>query len=88
MAWLITLVVGALIGWLASLIMQTDAEQGTFLNIVIGVVGAALGRWLLGGVMGIGGALSAGSLSVWGIAFGVLGAVILIALLKAVRVLR
>ncbi len=88
MEWILALVIGALIGWLASMIMRTDAEQGALANILIGIVGALLGRWLFGSVLGIGSAVTAGSLSFWGLAWGVLGAVVLIGILKAVRVLR
>ncbi|HEY3283040.1 MAG TPA: GlsB/YeaQ/YmgE family stress response membrane protein [Armatimonadota bacterium] len=87
MGWLVALIVGALIGWIASLIMKTDAEQGTLANIVIGIVGALLGRWIFGDVLGIGGATAAGSFSLSGLLWGVLGAVILIGLLKALRVM-
>ena len=87
MSWIIAILVGALIGWLASLVMKTDSQQGPILNILIGIVGGSLGRWLFSDVLGIGGA-TAGSLSLAGILWGVLGSVVLIFLLKAVRVLR
>ena len=48
MGFIIWLVVGGLIGWLASIIMRTDAQQGIILNIVVGIVGAILGGWLIG----------------------------------------
>ena len=41
------LIVGGLLGWIASLIMRTDAQQGIVLNIVVGVVGALLAGFLL-----------------------------------------
>jgi uncharacterized membrane protein YeaQ/YmgE (transglycosylase-associated protein family) len=41
------IIFGALVGWIASLIMKTDPEQGTLLNIVIGIVGAVIGGWLM-----------------------------------------
>ena len=41
------LIVGGVIGWLASIIMRTDAQQGIFLNIVVGIIGGFLGGWLL-----------------------------------------
>jgi uncharacterized membrane protein YeaQ/YmgE (transglycosylase-associated protein family) len=88
MDWLFVILVGALIGWLASLIMKTDGQQGAIANVIIGILGAALGRWLLGDVVGVGGAQAAGAFSVTGILWGVIGAAILIFLLKAVRVLR
>lgn len=43
---ILTLVLGAFVGWVASLIMRTDAEQGWVLNIVVGVVGSFVGQWL------------------------------------------
>jgi len=85
---LVTILVGALIGWLASMIMKTNAQQGAILNIVVGIAGAWLGRWLFGGVLHIGGAYAAGQLSLIGILWGVLGAVVLIFLLKTIRLLK
>ncbi|RIH88065.1 Transglycosylase associated protein [Calidithermus terrae] len=87
MDWIIAILVGALIGWLASLVMGTDARQGAIANILIGMIGSALGRWIFADVLGIGGAAAAGSLSLLGILWGVLGAIILIFILRAVRVL-
>ena len=45
---IIALVMGGIIGWLASIVMRTDAQQGIFLNIIVGCVGSILGRLLLG----------------------------------------
>lgn len=87
MDWIIAILVGALIGWLVSLIMGTNARQGALANIIIGIVGSALGRWLFADVLGIGGAAAAGSFSLIGILWGVLGAIVLIFILRAVRVL-
>ena len=50
---IIWLVVGGVIGWLASLVMRTDGQQGILLNVIVGIVGAFLGGWL-GGVLGLG----------------------------------
>jgi uncharacterized membrane protein YeaQ/YmgE (transglycosylase-associated protein family) len=88
MGWIVVILVGALIGWLASRVMSTDAQQGALANVVIGVVGSVLGSWLFGGVLGIGSAGAAGTLSFWGIVWGVVGAVVLIGILKAVKVLK
>lgn len=85
MDWIIAILVGALIGWLASLVMGTDARQGAVANILIGIIGSALGRWLFGDVLNLGGAAAAGSFSIMGIVWGVLGAVVLIFLLRAIR---
>ena len=43
---IIWLIVGGVIGWLASMIMKTDGQQGIFLNIIVGIIGAFLGGWL------------------------------------------
>ena len=47
MNFIIWLVVGGLIGWVASMIMKTDAQQGVILNVVVGIVGSMLGGWLV-----------------------------------------
>ncbi len=88
MDWIVVIIVGALIGWLASVFMKTDAQQGLITNIIIGILGAALGRWLLGDVIGLGGAQAAGAFSISGIFWGVIGAAILIGLLRALRMVR
>ncbi|WP_420595085.1 GlsB/YeaQ/YmgE family stress response membrane protein [Deinococcus sp.] len=89
MSWIITILVGALCGWLASMIMNTNAQQGAIANILIGVVGALLAQWIFAGLLNIGGAASAGGgFSFWSIVWGIVGSVILIAILKAVKILR
>ena len=50
---IVWLIVGGVVGWLASLIMRTDAQQGIFLNIIVGIVGAALGGWLISPLLGV-----------------------------------
>lgn len=85
---IITLLVGALIGWLASMIMKTDEQQGALANIVVGIVGSWLGAWVFGDLLGIGGAVAAGSFNFWGIIWGVVGAVLLIWILRMLRVLK
>jgi len=88
MGWIIIILVGALIGWIASMVMSTEEQQGALANIVIGIIGSLLGSWLFGSVLGIGGATVAGSLSLWGIIWGVVGAVVLIAILKALKIYK
>jgi uncharacterized membrane protein YeaQ/YmgE (transglycosylase-associated protein family) len=85
MNFLIFLIVGGVIGWLASMIMRTDAQQGVILNIVVGIVGSALGGLLLAPLLGIpsltqGGGLTLGSL---GVSLG--GTVVLLALWNLFR---
>ena len=85
MGWIATLLTGALIGWLAGKV--TDVSKGLFLNMLIGVLGSGLGRWLFGEVLGIGKAYNAGHFSLSGVVFGVMGAVVLIAALRALGLL-
>lgn len=88
MDWIVLILIGAFIGWLASVVTKTDATQGPIMNIIIGIVGAALGRWLFSDVLHIGGASVAGSFSLIGIFWGVAGASLLITLLRGIRMLR
>lgn len=48
MNWLITLVIGGIIGWVASILMKTNAQMGIIGNVIIGIVGSLLGYWLAG----------------------------------------
>ena len=89
--WIVAIIVGALCGWIASIIMKTDAQQGAIANILIGIVGALLASWIFGSLLGIGTAIgtNAGNgFNFWTIVWGIVGSVILIAILKALRVLR
>jgi uncharacterized membrane protein YeaQ/YmgE (transglycosylase-associated protein family) len=52
MNWLISIVIGGIIGWVASILMKTNAQMGLLANIIVGIVGSALGSWLAG-VLGI-----------------------------------
>lgn len=75
------IVFGALVGWIASLIMNTDGQQGVLLNIVIGVVGAVVGGWLMSflGESGITG------FNLYSFLVALVGAVALIVIVKALR---
>jgi uncharacterized membrane protein YeaQ/YmgE (transglycosylase-associated protein family) len=81
---LVWLIVGGLIGWAASVFMGTDGRQGIILNVIVGIVGAALGGWLFGGAFGAA-TINQGNLSLGGIMVSLVGAVILIAIMKLVR---
>jgi len=83
MAYVVAIIVGAIIGLIASLI--TETREGWLANILVGVVGAALGRWLFADVLGIGGANAAGAFSLGGLFWGVVGSVILIAILRSLN---
>jgi len=84
MSWIVALVIGGLIGWVASLIMNTDAQMGALANVVIGIIGSILGKFIFADLLGIGSAGDAGALSIAGILWGVVGAVILIYLIQLV----
>jgi uncharacterized membrane protein YeaQ/YmgE (transglycosylase-associated protein family) len=57
MDWIVSLIIGGIVGWLASIIMKTNAQMGLIANILVGVVGAALGFWIAGllGIVATGG---------------------------------
>jgi uncharacterized membrane protein YeaQ/YmgE (transglycosylase-associated protein family) len=84
MNFIIWLVVGGILGWLASLIMKTDAQQGVVLNIVVGIVGALIGGWLISPLIG-GGTINQGDFSVMGLVSSLIGAIILLAIVNLVR---
>jgi uncharacterized membrane protein YeaQ/YmgE (transglycosylase-associated protein family) len=88
MGWIITILVGALCGWLASIIMKTNAQQGAFLNIIIGIVGSIIAQYVFGTLLKLGGDNAGSSFSFLSILWGVIGSVILIVILKGLRVLR
>lgn len=88
MDWLFVILVGALIGWLASIVANTENLQAMVSNIVIGIVGAAFGRWMFSNVLHIGSASAASSFSLYGIIWGVLGALIVIFLMRSLRFIR
>jgi uncharacterized membrane protein YeaQ/YmgE (transglycosylase-associated protein family) len=81
---IIWLVVGGVIGWIASLIMKTDAQQGLLLNIVVGIVGALIGGWLLSPLVGAG-TLNQGDFSVAGLLVSLAGAIILLFIVNLIR---
>ena len=78
------IIVGGILGWIASLIMRTDAEQGIFLNIIVGIVGAVLAGFLLAPMMGRA-SITSGDFSLGALVVSLLGAIILLALVNLVR---
>ena len=79
----IWLIVGGVIGWLASLVMKTDKQQGVVMNVVVGIVGAMLGGLLLSRVLWAG-EINTGDFSAKGLLVSFLGAVILLAIVNMV----
>jgi len=84
MSLIILLVVGGVLGWIASLIMRTDGQQGIILNVVVGIVGALLAGFLLNPLIG-GGNIMSGDLSLSAILVSLLGAVVLLAIVNLFR---
>ncbi|MBK1686404.1 GlsB/YeaQ/YmgE family stress response membrane protein [Rubrivivax gelatinosus] len=81
---IIWLVVGGLIGWVASKIMHTDAQQGVILNVVVGIIGAALGGWLVSPLIGVG-TINQGVFSFGALIVSLVGAIILLAIVNLFR---
>jgi uncharacterized membrane protein YeaQ/YmgE (transglycosylase-associated protein family) len=81
---IVWLIVGGVVGWLASLIMRTDAQQGVFLNIIVGIVGAALGGWLISPLLGVP-SINQDSFSFGALVVSLIGAVILLAIVNLFR---
>lgn len=78
-AWII---VGAIAGWLASIVMKTNAEQGLITDIIVGILGGLIGGFVLN-ALGVGGAVT--GLNIVSILVAFIGAVILLAIVRLVR---
>lgn len=75
------IIFGGLVGWIASILMKTDAQQGMLMNIVVGIIGALLGGFVMnflgqGGVTGF---------NIYSFLVAILGSIILLAIVRAVR---
>jgi uncharacterized membrane protein YeaQ/YmgE (transglycosylase-associated protein family) len=81
---IIWLIIGGVLGWIASKIMHTDAQQGIVLNIIVGVVGALLAGLLLTPLFGVG-TINQSSYSLPSLFVSLLGAIILLAIVNLVR---
>ena len=76
------IIIGGLAGWVASMIMKTDAQQGAIANIVVGIIGALIGGWLMSM---FGGNPNVMSFSIESFLVALLGAVVLLGILKLIR---
>ncbi|WP_156679456.1 GlsB/YeaQ/YmgE family stress response membrane protein [Sphingomonas profundi] len=81
---ILMLIVGGILGWLASIVMRTDAQQGIFLNVVVGVVGALLAGFILTPILG-GAPITSGAFDIRSLLVSFLGAVVLLAIVNLVR---
>ncbi len=84
MGLIILLVVGGVLGWLASIVMRTDAQQGVLLNVVVGVVGALIAGFLITPLIG-GAPITSGSFSALSLVSSFIGAVVLLAIVNLFR---
>lgn len=84
MNFIIWIVIGGILGWIASMIMRTDAQQGVFLNVIVGIIGALLGGWLLAPLFGTG-TINQSDFSLGSLLVSLLGAVILLAIVNLFR---
>ena len=82
---IIWLLFGALVGWLASIVMRTDAQQGALLNIVVGIIGAFLGGFLANALGFAGSNINNSDFSLSALVISFFGAVILLAIVNLVR---
>lgn len=82
MSWIVAIIIGGIVGWLASVIMKTDAQMGLLANIIVGIVGSVLGNWIAALV----GFTATGSVARFIIAL--VGAIILILILQQLGFFR
>lgn len=84
MNFIVWLIIGGLIGWVASIVMKTNGQQGLFLNIIVGIVGAFLGGWLISPLVGVG-TINQDNFSLPALLVSFVGAVILLAIVNLFR---
>lgn len=80
----IWIAVGGIIGWIASMMMRSHAQQGVLMNIVTGIVGALFGGWLIAPLIASG-TINQDGFSLVGVVISLLGAIVLLALVSFVR---
>ena len=84
MNFIVWLILGGVIGWLASIVMKTNDQQGVFLNVVVGLIGAVLGGWLISPMVGVG-TINQNDFSLAAMFVSFVGAAILLAIVNLVR---
>lgn len=84
MGLIVLIIVGGILGWLASIVMRTDGQQGILLNVVVGIVGALLAGFILNPLVG-GGNIMSGDFSASALLVSFLGAVVLLAIVNLFR---
>lgn len=81
---ILIIIVGGILGWLASKVMRTDAQQGLFLNIVVGIVGALVAGFLISPLLGAG-TITSGSFDIMSLIVSFIGALVLLAIVNLFR---
>ncbi|MDO8303928.1 MAG: GlsB/YeaQ/YmgE family stress response membrane protein [Sedimentisphaerales bacterium] len=78
---LLWIIFGGIVGWIASMLMGTNAQMGILLNVIVGVIGATLGGWIFSmlGETGVTG------FNIWSLMVAVIGAVVLLGLVRLIR---
>lgn len=84
MNFILWIIIGGIIGWIASIIMRTNAQQGLFLNIVVGIIGALVAGFVLTPLFGIG-TINQNNFSLPALLVSLLGAIILLAIVNLFR---
>jgi uncharacterized membrane protein YeaQ/YmgE (transglycosylase-associated protein family) len=79
---IVWVIVGGVAGWLASIVMKTNRSQGLVMDIIVGIIGGLVGGWLLTAI-GVGGAVT--GLNLASLLTALVGAVILLALIRVIR---
>ena len=84
MNFIMWIIVGGILGWLASMVMNTNAQQGMFLNIIVGIVGALLSGWFIAPLFGVG-TINQNDFSIASLLVSFVGAIVLLAIVNLVR---
>jgi uncharacterized membrane protein YeaQ/YmgE (transglycosylase-associated protein family) len=84
MNFIMWIIVGGILGWLASMVMNTNAQQGMFLNIIVGIVGALLSGWFIAPLFGVG-TINQNDFSIASLLVSFIGAIVLLAIVNLVR---
>ena len=84
MNFILWILVGGLIGWVASIVMRTDAQQGIFLDVIVGVVGALVAGWIISPLVGIP-TINQDVFSLPALLVSLLGAIVLLGVVNLVR---
>lgn len=78
---LLWIIFGGLVGWVASMIMKTDNQQGIVLNVIVGIIGAVIGGWIMAAI----GETGTTGFNIYSFLVALLGAMVLIAIVKFLR---